>query len=101
MTLSAAVVEFSTALELTTRFITFTPMTRSEIDHLLAANKAVWNKRTDAHMASEFYDVQKFREGKSSLNPYELELLANVKGKSILHLQCHFGQDTLSLARMG
>lgn len=76
-------------------------MTRAEIDHLLAANRAVWNKRTDAHIASEFYDVQKFREGKSSLNPFELELLGNVKGKSVLHLQCHFGQDTLSLARMG
>ncbi len=76
-------------------------MTRAEIDQLLAANKAVWNKRTDAHIASEFYDVQKFREGKSSLNPIELNLLGNVKGKSVLHLQCHFGQDTLSLARMG
>lgn len=76
-------------------------MTRAEIDHLLAANRALWNKRTEAHMSSEFYDVAKFREGKSSLNQFELDLLGNVQGKSLLHLQCHFGQDTLSLARMG
>ena len=33
--------------------------------------------------------------------PYELEALGDVKGKSLLHLQCHFGQDTLSWTRMG
>lgn len=76
-------------------------MTRAEIDKLLAANRDIWNKRTEAHLSSEFYDVAKFRDGKSSLNNFELDLLGNVKGKSILHLQCHFGQDTLSLARMG
>lgn len=42
-----------------------------------------------------------FAKGKSSLNEIELELLGDVNGKSILHLQCHFGQDSLSLARMG
>jgi ubiquinone/menaquinone biosynthesis C-methylase UbiE len=45
--------------------------------------------------------VQAFKQGKSSLNDIELKLLGNVKGLSILHLQCHFGQDSLSLARMG
>lgn len=79
----------------------FYTMNRTETDKLLAANKAVWNKRTDAHLASEFYDVQNFKNGKSSLNAFEIELLGNVEGKSLLHLQCHFGQDTLSLARMG
>lgn len=76
-------------------------MTRAEIDKLLAANKALWNKRTEAHIASEFYDMQNFKNGKSSLNRFELELLGSVKDKSVLHLQCHFGQDTMSLARMG
>jgi SAM-dependent methyltransferase len=76
-------------------------MTRAELDKLLAANRDLWNKRTEAHLASEFYDVKNFKDGKSSLNAYELELLGDVKGKSILHLQCHFGQDSLSLARMG
>ncbi|MEL6943814.1 MAG: class I SAM-dependent methyltransferase, partial [Bacteroidota bacterium] len=38
---------------------------------------------------------------KSSLNPIELELLGNLEGKTILHLQCHFGLDSLSLAKRG
>lgn len=69
--------------------------------HYLAANKALWNKRTAVHVTSSFYDVPAFLEGRSSLNSIELALLGDVRGKRILHLQCHFGQDTLSLARMG
>jgi SAM-dependent methyltransferase len=67
----------------------------------LEMNKKVWDSRTNVHVKSKFYDVESFVNGKSSLNSPELKLLGNVKGKSILHLQCHFGQDTLSLARMG
>ena len=64
-------------------------------------NKKSWNKRTEAHLESEFYDVEGFLKGKTSLNEIELNLLGNIQGKSILHLQCHFGQDSISLARMG
>lgn len=64
-------------------------------------NKATWNKKVAVHTASDFYSVQDFLNGKSSLNSYELNALGNVSGKSILHLQCHFGQDTLSWSRMG
>lgn len=64
-------------------------------------NKETWNNKTDVHIASDFYDVDGFLNGKSTLQAIELELLGDVKGKKILHLQCHFGQDTLSLARLG
>lgn len=64
-------------------------------------NKKSWNAKTDFHYESEFYDVKGFLQGKSSLNEIELNLLGNIEGKSILHLQCHFGQDTISLARLG
>ena len=64
-------------------------------------NRKTWNEKTDVHIASDFYDMAGFRAGKSSLKEIELSLLGDVNGKSILHLQCHFGQDTLSLARMG
>jgi 2-polyprenyl-3-methyl-5-hydroxy-6-metoxy-1,4-benzoquinol methylase len=64
-----------------------------------AANKDGWNKRTTVHQSSAFYDVENFKNGKTSLNKIELEEVGNVKGKSLLHLQCHFGQDTLSWAR--
>jgi hypothetical protein len=67
----------------------------------LTINRQSWNNRLDSHLASDFYDMQGFLGGKSSLNTIELNLLGNVQGKSILHLQCHFGQDTLSLARWG
>ena len=60
-----------------------------------------WNKRTGSHITSSFYDVPGFIEGKSSLKDIELQLLGDISGKKILHLQCHFGQDTLSLARLG
>ena len=64
-------------------------------------NKHSWNNRTEAHLKSAFYDVPGFLQGRSSLQDIELKLLGDVKGKSILHLQCHFGQDTISLARLG
>ena len=65
------------------------------------ANRELWNSRVDAHIDSDFYDHQGFLEGRNSLNAPELELLGDVAGLRILHLQCHFGQDSLSLARMG
>jgi len=64
-------------------------------------NRQSWNKRTLHHLQSEFYDLPGFMSGKTSLKEIELDLLGDISGKSILHLQCHFGQDTLSLARMG
>jgi 2-polyprenyl-3-methyl-5-hydroxy-6-metoxy-1,4-benzoquinol methylase len=72
----------------------------TEINYI-EINKKSWNKKTDAHLASDFYDMKSFVQGQSSLNDIELNLLGDVKGKSILHLQCHFGQDSISLARMG
>ena len=64
-------------------------------------NKHAWNQRVDIHFQSDFYDVPGFLKGKEVLKPIELELLGDLKEKSLLHLQCHFGQDTLSLARLG
>ncbi|ESU28791.1 Methyltransferase type 12 [Flavobacterium limnosediminis JC2902] len=67
----------------------------------LNINKKTWNNKTDVHVTSDFYDTESFLNGKNTLNDIELELLGDVSGKKILHLQCHFGQDTLSLARLG
>lgn len=64
-------------------------------------NRALWNEKTAVHTASEFYNQAAFKAGASSLNRIELEEIGDVQGKSLLHLQCHFGQDTLSWARMG
>lgn len=70
-------------------------------DNYLAINRQSWNNRTEVHLKSEFYNQEHFLQGKSSLNDIELNLLGDIKGQSVLHLQCHFGQDTLSLARLG
>jgi SAM-dependent methyltransferase len=67
----------------------------------IALNKNTWNNKTEVHIASEFYDMKGFLEGKSTLNSIELELLGDISNKKILHLQCHFGQDTMTFARMG
>ncbi|AUC75452.1 class I SAM-dependent methyltransferase [Olleya sp. Bg11-27] len=64
-------------------------------------NKATWNEKVKVHATSSFYDMQSFKKGDSSLKQYELLALGDIKGKSMLHLQCHFGQDTLSWARLG
>jgi SAM-dependent methyltransferase len=71
------------------------------IINYLEINKQSWNSRTEHHIKSDFYDVKGFLKGNSSLNSIELNLLGNISGKKILHLQCHFGQDTISLGRLG
>lgn len=70
-------------------------------DNYLNINRESWNNRTETHLKSEFYDLDGFLKGNTSLNSIELDLLGDVKGKTILHLQCHFGQDTISLNRLG
>ncbi len=67
----------------------------------ISANQMLWDSKVEHHVASDFYDVAGFINGANSLNDIELALLGNVKGKRILHLQCHFGQDSIALARMG
>lgn len=64
-------------------------------------NRKSWNSKVEIHINSDFYDNDNFIKGKSSLNDIELSLLGEIQGKSILHLQCHFGQDTISLTRLG
>jgi len=66
-----------------------------------SVNKHAWNLRTGVHVSSDFYNVASFLEGQTTLNETELGLLGEVQGRSVLHLQCHFGLDSLSLARMG
>lgn len=73
---------------------------QSQMDYL-NTNKRAWNKRTKTHVESKFYDVEGFLKGNSSLNDVELKQMGDVKGKKLLHLQCHFGLDTLSWARLG
>jgi len=65
------------------------------------ANRQSWNLRAAAHKSTTFYDVEAWKAGKDSLQSIELREMGDVRGKTLLHLQCHFGQDTLSWARHG
>jgi SAM-dependent methyltransferase len=64
-------------------------------------NRSWWDERVPLHVASDFYDVEGFKAGASTLRPFELEEVGDVTGRSLVHLQCHFGLDTLSWARRG
>ncbi len=73
----------------------------SSLDVYLSANRARWDESVAIHAASEFYGVDRFLAGESTLLPLDIEEVGDVEGKSLLHLQCHFGLDTLSWARLG
>jgi SAM-dependent methyltransferase len=65
------------------------------------ANRVAWNAATEAHNSHKGDQASFFREGGNTLHPEELELLGDIAGQDIVHLQCNSGQDTLSLARLG
>ena len=60
-----------------------------------------WNKRTNIHIKSDFYNVKDFISNPNSLKDIEKGMLKDIKNKKILHLQCHFGQDSISLSKLG
>lgn len=70
-------------------------------DKIFEANRKHWDQRVAVHFKSDFYNVEGFKKGQSSLTEIERDELGDVAGKTLLHLQCHFGQDTLSWARKG
>lgn len=65
------------------------------------ANRLSWNAATVAHNSHKGDQAAFFRSGGSTLFPEEIELLGDIAGRSLLHLQCNSGQDSLSLARLG
>ncbi|GAQ59560.1 class I SAM-dependent methyltransferase [Streptomyces acidiscabies] len=67
----------------------------------LAVNRANWDERVPIHAAGSFYDLPSFVAGRESLQGFEVDEVGDVRGKSLLHLQCHIGLDTLSWARRG
>ncbi len=78
----------------------------------LEANRRLWEEWTSVHERSDFYNLESFKAGKTLDRPfdagpgvrvraYEVEEVGDVREKDLLHLQCHFGIDTLSWARLG
>jgi len=75
-------------------------MKTKQTDHM-DTNRQLWDQLTPIHAASEFYDLEGFKKGRCALMAVDREEVGEVAGKSLLHLQCHFGLDTLSWARLG
>ena len=74
------------------------------MDDYLRLNRANWDERAPAHAASRGYEVQRFIADPTFLSRvvrFDLARLGNVAGLSVVHLQCHIGTDTISLARLG
>jgi hypothetical protein len=71
------------------------------VDERLEANRVNWDDRTGIHLDSAFYDVDGWLRDERGPRTYELEALGDVSGLRLLHLQCHFGLDTLAWARAG
>lgn len=67
-------------------------------------NRANWNERADLHAASPDYQVEQFvsqPEHLSEVVRFDLPRLGDIAGLRAVHLQCHIGTDTVSLARLG
>jgi len=73
----------------------------NEYDDFFNANRHLWNQRTAVHKDSSFYNLAGFKAGERVLTPIELTEVGDVQGKKMLHLQCHFGMDSLDWARLG
>jgi SAM-dependent methyltransferase len=74
------------------------------VDRYLDVNRATWDERAPAHAASPDYGVKRFVEDPDFLSDvvrFDLPRLGDVRGLRGVHLQCHIGTDTISLARLG
>lgn len=71
------------------------------VDEYLAANRDLWNEWVGINSRSALYDVEGFKAGRCTIPAWQRDEVGDVSGKSLLHLQCHFGLDTLSWARLG
>lgn len=76
-------------------------MKQDNVKKFFDVNQDLWNGWTLLHEKSQSYDVAGFKQGKSTLHSIEIDELGDVTGKKLLHLQCHFGLDTLSWAKLG
>ena len=67
----------------------------------LEINRKLWDHWADLHPQSDFYDAEAFRKNPMTLHEIEMGLLPELAGKKVLHMQCHFGQDTISFKTLG
>jgi hypothetical protein len=74
------------------------------VDHSLSLNRANWDERAPAHAASPAYAFEQFISDSAFISEivrFDLPRLGDIAGLTGVHLQCHIGTDTVSLARLG
>jgi SAM-dependent methyltransferase len=74
------------------------------VDRYAELNLASWDERAPAHAASDYYALSEFVEDPQFLSQvvrFDLPRLGDIRGLRGIHLQCHIGTDTISLARLG
>src|SRR5215468_10999666 len=72
------------------------------MNELVKQNLAHWTELARIHVQpSAYYDIERFKAGGLSLRGLMRDEVGDVRGKTLLHLQCHIGLDTLSWARLG
>ena len=80
-------------------------MPADDAQRYVRANRDLWNAITPYHVTSRFYDVEGFKSGRArqrtGMDALEVALVGDVRGKTLLHLQCHFGIDTIGWAQRG
>lgn len=77
-------------------------MAARETQDYIAVNRANWNSRVRHH--AKAYGLERFRQDQAHLSPevrFDRDRLGDIAGRDVVHLQCHIGHDTLSLARLG
>ena len=71
------------------------------LDQPRRTNRDMWDESVPIHVASDGYAVKEFLEGQTVLHDRDIQEMGDVQDQTLLHLQCHFGLDTLSWARLG
>ena len=71
------------------------------MDEHTAANRELWDRWTLLHEGSDYYDLASFRRGETRLQPFEVDEVGDVSDRTLVHLMCHMGLETLSWARLG
>jgi SAM-dependent methyltransferase len=71
------------------------------MDTPMDVNREHWDEATEIHARGNVYGIEDFKAGRCQLHRIEVAELGDVTGKTLLHLQCHFGLGTLSWARRG
>lgn len=80
------------------------PPDTSDTSELLAANRANWDARAVVHATSAFYNVERYVDDPNAISDvvaWDREVIGDVRGLDLLHLQCHIGTDSISWVRLG